>query len=84
MRGYIGVKDLDRVKIGQKAMVSTDSGKSYEGKVTFIASDAEFTPKQIQTKDERQKLVYRIKVNVDNQSLALKSNMPVDTTIELQ
>ena len=67
-----------------RATVSTDSGKSYEGKVSFISSEAEFTPKQIQTKDERQKLVYRIKVDVDNASLALKSNMPVDTSIELQ
>lgn len=83
VRGYVGVRDLDRIRLGQSAQISTDSGKTYTGKVTFIASDAEFTPKQIQTKDERQKLVYRLKVEVDNAKLELKSNMPVDTVIDL-
>ena len=83
VRGYIGAKDLDRIAIGQSAQVTSDSGKTYTGKVSFIASEAEFTPKQIQTKDERQKLVYRIKVDVNNDKLQLKSNMPVDTVIEL-
>ena len=63
--------------------MTSDSGKTYTGKVSFVASEAEFTPKQIQTKDERQKLVYRIKVDVVNDKLELKNNMPVDTVIEL-
>ena len=84
VRGYIGAKDLDRIALGQSAQVTSDSGKSYTGKVSFVASEAEFTPKQIQTKDERQKLVYRIKVDVNNDKLELKSNMPVDTVIELK
>ena len=83
VRGYIGAKDLDRIALGQPAQVTSDSGKTYTGKVSFVASEAEFTPKQIQTKDERQKLVYRIKVDVANDKLELKSNMPVDTVIEL-
>ena len=83
VRGYIGAKDLDRIAIGQSAQVTSDSGKTYTGKVSFVASEAEFTPKQIQTKDERQKLVYRIKVDVNNDKLELKNNMPVDTVIEL-
>ena len=83
VRGYIGAKDLDRIAIGQTAQVTSDSGKAYTGKVSFVASEAEFTPKQIQTKDERQKLVYRIKVDVKNDKLELKNNMPVDTVIEL-
>jgi len=83
VRGYIGEKDLDRVALGQKASITTDSGKSYTGRVSFIASEAEFTPKQIQTKDERQKLVYRVKVDADNGKLELKNNMPVDTVIEM-
>lgn len=83
VRGYIGEKDLDRIALGQKAAITTDSGKSYVGRVSFIASEAEFTPKQIQTKDERQKLVYRVKVDADNDKLELKNNMPVDTVIAL-
>ncbi|HEY3740670.1 MAG TPA: HlyD family efflux transporter periplasmic adaptor subunit [Bryobacteraceae bacterium] len=83
VRGYIGEKDLDRIALGQKASITTDSGKSYVGRVSFIASEAEFTPKQIQTKDERQKLVYRVKVDADNDKLELKNNMPVDTVIAL-
>src|SRR5262249_35948375 len=68
LRGYINEKDLGRVKLGSNAKVTTDSypGKVYEGRVSFIASEAEFTPKQIQTSEERLKLVYRIKIDVDN------------------
>ncbi len=85
VRGYIKEADLGRVKLGQKVRVTTDSypGKEYWGRVTFIASEAEFTPKQIQTKDERVKLMYRVKVEVDNPHHELKSNMPVDAEIVL-
>lgn len=85
LRAYISETDLGRVKLGQKAKLTTDSykDKSYEGKISFIASDAEFTPKQIQTKEERVKMVYRIKVDVDNSSGDLKNNMPVDAVIGL-
>jgi HlyD family secretion protein len=55
----------------------------YWGKFTYIASEAEFTPKQIQTKEERVKLVYRIKIEVDNSNHELKDNMPVDAEIIL-
>lgn len=86
LRGYIKETDLGRVKLGQKVKLTTDSypGKEYWGHVSFIASEAEFTPKQIQTAEERVKLVYRIKIEVDNSSHELKSNMPVDAEIELQ
>ncbi len=85
VRGYVSETDLGRVKLGQKVQVTTDSypGKVYDGRVTFIASQAEFTPKQIQTRDERVKLMYRIKVEVDNPRHELKSNMPVDAEILL-
>jgi HlyD family secretion protein len=83
MRAYVGERDLTKVKLGQKVKVSTDSGKTYPGIIGFISSEAEFTPKQIQTKDERVKLVYRIKINVENPQLELKSNMPVDAEIDL-
>jgi HlyD family secretion protein len=85
LRAYINETDLGRVKLGQKVKLTTDSnkGKAYWGTVSFIASEAEFTPKQIQTKEERVKLVYRIKVDVDNSSHDLKNNMPVDAEIQL-
>ena len=83
LRGYIAQNELGRVKIGQRVKVTSDSypGKVYQGRVSFIASQAEFTPKQIQTKDERVKLVYRIKIEVENPGRELKSNMPVDAEL---
>jgi HlyD family secretion protein len=83
LRGYINERDLGRVKIGAKARVTTDSfpGKVYEGRVAFIASEAEFTPKQIQTPEERVKLVYRVKIDVANPNQELKLNMPADAEI---
>jgi HlyD family secretion protein len=86
LRGYINERDLGRVKLGTKAKISTDSypGKVYWGRVSFIASEAEFTPKQIQTSEERLKLVYRIKIDVDNPQHELKSNMPADAELVLE
>ena len=86
LRGYVNETDLGRVKLGAKVKVTTDSykGKVYDGRVTFISSEAEFTPKQIQTEQERVKLVYRIKIELDNSRRELKSNMPADAVIELE
>ena len=72
--------------LGAKVKITTDSypGKEYEGRVSFIASEAEFTPKQIQTQEERVKLVYRFKIEVDNPQHELKSNMPADAVISLE
>lgn len=83
LRGYINERDLGRVKLGAKARITTDSfpGKAYWGYVSFISSEAEFTPKQIQTLEERVKLVYRIKIDVANPERELKLNMPVDAEI---
>ncbi|HLJ47574.1 MAG TPA: HlyD family efflux transporter periplasmic adaptor subunit [Bryobacteraceae bacterium] len=85
MRGYINERDLGRVKLGMKANVTSDSypGKIYAGRVTFISPQAEFTPKQIQTQEERVKLVYRIKIEVENPNRELKSNMPVEAELVL-
>jgi len=85
LRGYVNETDLGKIKIGSKAVVRTDSypGKVYDGRVSFIASEAEFTPKQIQTQEERVKLVYRIKIEVENPKRELKSNMPADAEIAL-
>ena len=85
MRGYITETQLGKVRVGDSVKLTTDSfpGKQYVGRVSFIASDAEFTPKQIQTSEERVKLVYRVKVEVKNQNLELKVNMPVDGEIAI-
>jgi HlyD family secretion protein len=83
---YINETDLGKVKLGQKAYVQTDSypGRRYNGWVSFISSQAEFTPKYIQTNEERVKYVYRVKVRVDNASLDLKPGMPADAYIGIQ
>jgi HlyD family secretion protein len=82
---YLNEKDLGRVKLGQKAYVMTDTyrNKRYKGWVSFICQQTEFTPKYIQTTEERVKYVYRIKVRVDNTSLDLKPGMPADAYILL-
>ncbi len=86
LRAYINERDLGRVKLGNKVTLTTDSfpGKEYTGRVSFIASEAEFTPKQIQTNEERAKLMYRIKIDVANPRHELKSNMPVDGVIQVE
>jgi len=85
VRGYVSETDLGRVKVGQTAHVTADTypGKVYLGVVSFIASQAEFTPKSVQTEKERVKLVYRIKVNIQNPGMELKPGMPVDVDILL-
>ncbi len=83
LRAYIDEPDLGRVKIGQRARLTTDTfpGKAYDGVVSFIASEAEFTPKNVQTGKERVKLVYRIKIDVPNPAFELKPGMPADAEI---
>ncbi len=85
LRAYIDETDLGRVKLGQKVLVTTDTypGKKYEGALYFIASQAEFTPKNVQTQKERVKLVYRVKVSIPNPHLELKPGMPADAEILL-
>ena len=86
LRAYINETDLGRVKVGQKVRVTTDTypGKIYDGRISFIASEAEFTPKNVQTEKERVKLVYRIKVEIPNPHLELKPGMPADGEILLR
>jgi len=86
LRGYIAERHLGKVKPGMAAEVTTDSypGKKYAGRVTFLSSEAEFTPKQIQTEEERQKLVYRVKIEMENPRLELKLNMPADAVLRLE
>ena len=86
VRAYINETDLGRVKVGQAARVMADTypDKSYPGKVAFISSEAEFTPKNVQTAKERVKLVYRIKIDVANPAMELKPGMPADAVVEMQ
>jgi HlyD family secretion protein len=74
---------VPRLKLGQAATVRTDAGSSVQGKVTFVSPRAEFTPRNVQTADERSKLVYRVKVTVDNTAGVLKQGMPVDVDFVL-
>ena len=86
LRAYIEETDLGRVKIGQPVTVTTDTypGKKYTGRVSFIAPQAEFTPKSVQTQKERVKLVYRIKVDIPNSAMELKPGMPADAVIRTE
>jgi HlyD family secretion protein len=82
---YVGERDLGRVRLGMKAQVTVDSfpDDPFPGTVTFVSERAEFTPKNIQTPDERVKLVYRIKVELQSRDGVLKPGMPADTVLPL-
>jgi HlyD family secretion protein len=83
LRGYVPEADVGRVAIGQRARITADAwpGRILEGRVSFISSEAEFTPKNVQTEKERVKLVYRIKITLPNPKGELKPGMPVDAVI---
>ena len=85
LKAYIPETDLSKVKWGQEVIVTTDlrPKKEYKGKISFISSQAEFTPKSIQTEKERVTLVYRIKVDIPNPDRELKPGMPADGKILL-
>jgi len=78
--GFISEKELGHIKLGDPVHIYVDSfpGKPLKGIVTWIADEAEFTPKNIQTEEERIKTVYEIEATVDNQKGILKDGMPVD------
>ena len=81
---YIPETKLGKVKLGQTAEITTDTypGKKYKGMVSFISPEAEFTPKNIQTKEERTKLVFKVKIKVDNPNFELKDGMPADVVLK--
>jgi len=85
MKVYITEPDLGRVKLGQKARVTTDAfpDKPHWGRVSWISEQAEFTPKNVQTRDERARLVYAVKILLDNPDQALKPGMMADAEILL-
>ena len=82
---YVKEDKLGLIKLGQKAKITTDShpGKTYDGWVSYISSEAEFTPKSVQTQEERVKLVFGVKVKVENAQQELKPGMPADVRIAL-
>lgn len=86
VRVYLSETDLGAIHLGQQASIHTDTfpNKTYTGRVSFISSQAEFTPKSVETHKERVALVYRIKVDVDNPTHELKPGMPADVTIRLE
>lgn len=85
MRAYVNEPDLGRVRLGEEAIVTTDNrpGERFRGRVSFIAQDAEFTPKSVETYAERVTLVYRIRIDIENRREELVPGMPVDAEIRL-
>lgn len=84
LRAFVNETDLGKIHLGQPVDVSTDSfpDKTYRGTVAFIASEAEFTPKTVQTNKERVKLVFRVKIDLENDHGELKPGMPADAVIK--
>lgn len=82
---YVQETDLGKLNLGDKAEIKIDTypDKIYEGKITYISQEAEFTPKTIQTKDERTKLVFAVKVEAANNNFELKPGLPADVKIYL-
>jgi HlyD family secretion protein len=75
---------IPRIRMGQTATLFTDAGGSgLQGSITFISPKAEFTPRNVQTAEERSKLVYRVRVTVDNSEGILKEGMPVEADVPL-
>jgi HlyD family secretion protein len=85
IRAYVAETDLPRVRPGMKAWVTTDGfpGKRYEGWVGFISPTAEFTPKSVETQEVRTKLVYQVRVFVQNPQGELRLGMPAVATLPL-
>ncbi|HVP91216.1 MAG TPA: efflux RND transporter periplasmic adaptor subunit [Terriglobales bacterium] len=82
---YVTEKELGRVRLGDAADVSIDAfpGRAFPGRVTYISPEAEFTPKNIQTKEDRVKLVFGVKVEIENREGLLKPGLPADAAIRV-
>ena len=83
VRAYIPEEEVGRIKVGDGARVTVDAyaGRVFAGRISEIAAEAEFTPKNVQTKKERVNLVFRIKIAVDNPDGILKPGMPADADV---
>lgn len=84
LRVYVSESRLGKVKVGQPVKIMVDSfpGETFAGQIVFISQEAEFTPKSVQTHEERVKLVYRIKIAVANPDHKFKPGMPADAILE--
>lgn len=84
VRAFVSETDLGRIRLNQEAEVTVDAypGRSWKGRISYISSAAEFTPRSVQTSEERTHLVYRIKIQLSNPDGALKPGMPTDAVIE--
>jgi len=82
---YIPETELAKVKLGQEADIAIDTfkDKNYKGKIIFISPEAEFTPKNIQTPEERTKLVFAVKIEIPNPQFELKPGLPADATLRI-
>lgn len=81
---YVDEPIVPRLKLGQKMVLITDAGHRLDGTISFISPKAEFTPRNVQTAEERSRLVYRIKVTTDNRDGILKTGMPVEAELPQQ
>jgi HlyD family secretion protein len=79
---YVAEPDLGRIRVGQQAQVVTDGGERRTGHVMQVASQAEFTPRNVQTRDERVKLVYRVKIALPNDDGLFKPGMPAEARLQ--
>jgi HlyD family secretion protein len=78
---YLPEPDLGRIRLGQEAEVATDAGQRRTGRVTFVSPQAEFTPKNVQTPEERAKLVYKVKIELENADGLFKPGMPAEARL---
>jgi HlyD family secretion protein len=83
---YIPENRYGRIRLGQRVTAEVDSfpGKTYEGEVIYISSEAEFTPRNVQTKEERVNTVFAVKILIPNPEHELKPGMPADATIAVE
>lgn len=83
---YVTAAELGRVKLGGRAEVTIDSfpGKTFEGKIVYISPEAEFTPKNIQTREDRVKLVFAVKIELPNPEGQLKPGLPAEAVIRAE
>lgn len=78
---YVDERLVPALKIGQAAAILTDAGQRLAGTISFISPKAEFTPRNVQTAEERSKLVYRVKITTDNREGILKPGMPIEAEL---
>jgi HlyD family secretion protein len=86
LRAFVPETEIGRVRVGQPATITVDAypNRRFAGAISEIASEAEFTPKNVQTKKERVNLVFRVKIAAKNPDGVLKPGMPADAVLPLR